>query len=157
MVIATIFGVVASLASGSDDNAAAPAPPTSSSVVTTTTATPSTPTTTTKPPPIGIDKSAETSTPQPLPPASTPASQEPKALFNFVCTRTTRTCSFDGTGAFDPDGRVVHWTWNFGDGRKADGIRQSHTYRSAGTYRVTLLITDNTGMTDTALQFLTVR
>jgi chitodextrinase len=43
----------------------------------------------------------------------------------------------------DPDGRVVAWSWDFGDGATSTEQNPTHTYASAGTYRVTLTVTDD--------------
>ena len=59
------------------------------------------------------------------------------------------TVSFDGTGSSDPDGWIVSYTWNFGDGSTGSGQTVSHTYTTAGTYTATLTVTDNAGATGT--------
>jgi PKD repeat protein len=54
--------------------------------------------------------------------------------------------AFDGTGSSDPDGSIVSYSWNFGDGSAlASGATPSHTYTSIGNYTVTLTVTDNGG------------
>lgn len=58
------------------------------------------------------------------------------------------TVSFDGAGSFDPDGAVVGYQWDFGDGTTASGAAVSHAYASAGTYTVSLVVTDDDGLTD---------
>ena len=42
----------------------------------------------------------------------------------------------------DPDGEVLSWEWDFGDGSNASGVVPSHTYNGAGTYVATLTVTD---------------
>jgi hypothetical protein len=55
---------------------------------------------------------------------------------------------FDASASSDPDGSVRSYTWNFGDGsRPGGGVSPTHSYRKAGTYEVTLTITDSTGRT----------
>ena len=61
--------------------------------------------------------------------------------------------ALDGSGSSDPDGSVARWRWDFGDGSPADstsGPSVSHTYGSAGTYAVTLAVTDDGGATASA-------
>lgn len=64
---------------------------------------------------------------------------------------------FDGTLSTDPDGTVVAWSWDFGDGSPANTASSPrHSYLSAGTYLVTLTVTDNEGLSDTDTTLATV-
>jgi len=56
--------------------------------------------------------------------------------------------SFDGTKSADPDGNLVSYRWDFGDGRSADGPMPTHAYWKPGTYEVTLDVADNSGDTE---------
>jgi PKD repeat protein len=56
----------------------------------------------------------------------------------------------DGSGSTDPDGSVVAWSWDFGDGAIASGPTAAHSYASPGSFMVTLTVTDNDGLQDTA-------
>jgi|GEM_PF-1663572 len=53
--------------------------------------------------------------------------------------------TFDGTGSLDPDGEIVAWDWDFGDGTTGTGPTPSHTYAAIGAYTVTLCVTDDLG------------
>jgi PKD repeat protein len=58
--------------------------------------------------------------------------------------------AFDGSGSFDPDGTILTYAWDFGDGNTGMGESPSHTYAAAGSYTVSLTVTDDDGQTDTA-------
>ena len=60
--------------------------------------------------------------------------------------------TFDGSASVDndiigPSPAIVSYFWSFGDGTTATGAVTTHAYSAAGTYRVTLTVTDNDGET----------
>ena len=57
--------------------------------------------------------------------------------------------TFDGSGSFDPDGNIVSYDWDFGDGNTGTGVSPTNTYAAAGDYTVTLVVTDDAGDTGT--------
>jgi PKD repeat protein len=61
-----------------------------------------------------------------------------------------QTLTFSGSGSTDPDGQVVSYAWDLGDGTTASGAEVSHSYSAAGSYRVTLTVTDNDGLSSSA-------
>ena len=63
---------------------------------------------------------------------------------------------FDGLASFDPDGNIVSYQWNFGDGASATGATVSHTYSESGAFTATLTVTDNLGASATASMVITV-
>lgn len=63
---------------------------------------------------------------------------------------------FNGSASADPDGTIAGYAWIFGDGGVASGTAANHTYVSAGTFQVTLTVTDNDGATGTATVTATV-
>jgi PKD repeat protein len=63
---------------------------------------------------------------------------------------------FSGAPSSDSDGSIVSYTWSFGDGSTGSGEVTSHSYGSAGTYTVSLTVTDNNGLTSTSSRQLTV-
>ena len=63
---------------------------------------------------------------------------------------------FNGTGSTDPDGNIVSYAWNFGDGTTGTGVSPTHIYTNAGTYSAVLTVTDNSGQTAMASQNITV-
>jgi len=56
----------------------------------------------------------------------------------------------------DPDGLVVSWSWDFGDGSFGEGSSVKHRYSSIGTYHVVLMVTDDDGAKAAASAILTV-
>jgi PKD repeat protein len=63
----------------------------------------------------------------------------PTAAFSSSCTDLE--CDFTD-GSADPDGAVIRWQWDFGDGSSAGVRNPSHEYAGAGTYTVTLTVSD---------------
>ena len=57
---------------------------------------------------------------------------------------------FDGGSSLDPDGDVLTFTWDFGDGNTGEGIRPNHFYQSVGNFTVTLAVTDTGNLSSTA-------
>ncbi len=77
----------------------------------------------------------------------------PIAAFSFGCTGLS--CSFTNSSS-DPGGSIASSSWQFGDGGTSSSNSPSHTYGAAGTYTVTLTVTDNGGLTDATLKNVTV-
>src|SRR6185295_14050237 len=68
----------------------------------------------------------------------------PVASFSASCSE--RSCSFTDAST-DQDGSIVSRSWTFGDGYSATVQNPVHTYGAAGSYTVTLTVTDDNGLT----------
>lgn len=66
------------------------------------------------------------------------------------------TVQFDASGSRDPDGKIMEYLWDFGDGTTASGMRVSHTYTQAGLYPVILTVKDDRGSTAVATVIIKV-
>jgi len=74
-----------------------------------------------------------------------------------VSAYTGETVLFDGSASSDPDGTIVSYAWDFGDGSPPTaGASVSHVYTVPGIYTVTLTVTDNDGATATDTSIVTV-
>ena len=88
--------------------------------------------------------------------------QAPQA--SFTATEDSKTVddatwNFDGLGSSDIDGSIAGYQWDYGDGSPIDatsGANAQHVYTSAGSYNVTLTVTDNNGETDSVTQTINV-
>ncbi|MEW6069095.1 MAG: PKD domain-containing protein [Candidatus Thermoplasmatota archaeon] len=62
---------------------------------------------------------------------------------------------FDASSSYDPDGEIISWAWDFGDGATGEGIVVYHKYNN-GTYVVTLTVTDDDNNSSSASATITV-
>ena len=85
--------------------------------------------------------------------AAAPANSPPTAAFTAACTGLT--CTVDGSGSRDADGALTAYQWSFGDGSTGTGATTTHAYGQAGTYTVTLTVTDAGGLTATTTRQVT--
>ncbi|HIC95648.1 TPA: PKD domain-containing protein, partial [Candidatus Bipolaricaulota bacterium] len=72
--------------------------------------------------------------------------QPPQAGFSFSPERPAEgdTVRFTDRSS-DPDGEIVSWEWDFGDGTASDKQNPSHRYLRAGIFTVRLTVTDDAG------------
>jgi uncharacterized protein YkwD/plastocyanin len=77
---------------------------------------------------------------EPKPPiaaiARTPSDAQEGQLVHFV------------DASYDPNGDIVQWQWDFGDGSTSTDQFPDHRYADNGTYTVKLTVTDATGNSD---------
>jgi len=71
--------------------------------------------------------------------------RKPLAAFSLPASLTAgMAATFDGSSSSDPDGTIVSYSWNFGDGTPTvGGATPEHTYTTAGEYTVELTVTDD--------------
>ncbi|MEV6332395.1 lamin tail domain-containing protein [Streptomyces sp. NPDC051909] len=81
------------------------------------------------------------------------ANQQPTASYTHTCTALD--CTFTD-GSTDSDGTIVNRSWNLGNGQTSTATNPTVTYASAGTYAVSLTVTDNGGATHTTTQNVTL-
>jgi PKD repeat protein len=64
---------------------------------------------------------------------------------------------FDGSGSADPDGSIVDYYWDFGDGGTgSSGPTPQHSYAEDGAYTVTLTVVDDDGESSSATATATI-
>ena len=63
---------------------------------------------------------------------------------------------FDATLSVDPDGTIVSYAWDFGDGTTGTGVTLHHTYSRGGAVTVILTVTDDRGGSHTAARQISV-
>ena len=76
----------------------------------------------------------------------------PRAAFTYSETLPTtgENVTFDASESFDPDGAIVRYEWNFGDGATGTGMITRHAYEAEGSYTITLQVTDDDDLSDDA-------
>lgn len=76
--------------------------------------------------------------------------QPPVAAFTFSPARPEpgKPVIFDASSSFDPDGTVVRYEWDFGDGNRSSKKNPTHIYQEPAIHKVTLKVTDNCGRSD---------
>jgi DNA-binding beta-propeller fold protein YncE len=79
--------------------------------------------------------------------------QAPVAGFSAIPGTAGAPTQFDASAAVDPDGSIVRYDWDFGDGTVLldGGPTPSHVYTVPGSYTATLVVTDNEGASTTTI------
>lgn len=70
----------------------------------------------------------------------------PVASFTLY-KRQSFTVRLDASESYDPNGEILSYEWDFGDGKTGYGETKEHIYQRAGDYTITLTVTDNDGNT----------
>jgi len=89
--------------------------------------------------------------------ASSTEPQPPVAVISTSPNSNPLTVNFSSSNSSDPDGTIVSYAWDFGDGTTSTEANPVKTYSSAGTYTVTLTVTDNSGLTGSTSAAVTVQ
>ena len=85
--------------------------------------------------------------------SSTP-NQAPTASFTY--SKNNLAVSTNASASSDSDGTISSYSWNFGDGATASGVTASHTYAAAGSFTISLTVTDDGGATGAMSQSVSV-
>lgn len=62
----------------------------------------------------------------------------------------TMSITFNASASYDPDGAIVSYFWEFGDGENASEVAVEHAYATEGNFTAILKVTDDDGAADTA-------
>lgn len=95
-------------------------------------------------------KSDVTPPPASPPPPPPPPNHAPVAVVGGPYESETGSVSFDGSASSDEDGDALTFAWQFGDGGTSTEVKPSHTYADAGSFNVSLTVTDAKGLASTA-------
>ena len=103
---------------------------------------------------VATDDSGATATTSKAISVSAPtANKAPTAAFAVACNKLS--CRFTNRST-DSDGRVVASKWTFGNGTTATSVNPSRTYATAGSYTVSLRVTDDDEASSTKTQSIAI-
>lgn len=71
--------------------------------------------------------------------------------------KKSKNVKFNAKKSYDPDGQIVSYSWQFGDGSEAQGVKAEHVYKDPGTFTVQLTVTDDKGATNTVHHQITIK
>lgn len=76
-----------------------------------------------------------------------PTNKPPLVRFSFSPTepKIGETVTFDASNSRDPDGKIVSYLWDFGDGATAENVTTTHVFQQDGEYDVILQVMDDRG------------
>lgn len=76
--------------------------------------------------------------------------EPPVAAFSYIPVnpQVNEIMIFNASDSSDPDGTIINYFWQFGDGRNDTGLNITaiHFYTEVGEYNVTLTVTDEDGL-----------
>ncbi len=76
---------------------------------------------------------------------------QPALSANLAAGKLPLEVAFDASASRDPDGDPLQFAWDFGDGKKAEGMKATHAFTTAGVWPVTLTVTDQKGSASTTV------
>ncbi len=84
--------------------------------------------------------------------------QPPQARFIATQSRTVpwTPVTFDAGSSTDPDGTIVSYAWDFGDGFNGNGVVVGHAFVHSGRFSVVLTVVDNNQTSNAASSEITV-
>ena len=90
---------------------------------------------------IGVSRVASSPPPDNINPTAA-------AVANPTAGPAPLSVGFDAGGSLDPDGDELQFSWDFGDGQRANGSEVVHTYELPGFYHCVLTVQDGRGGAD---------
>lgn len=77
----------------------------------------------------------------------TATTQPITTISDIGLTQVGQSMTIDATATLQPQGNTasLNYSWDFGDGTKANGVSVSHTYQTQGKYTLTLTVTSAKG------------
>ncbi|MDB4285862.1 PKD domain-containing protein, partial [bacterium] len=91
-------------------------------------------------------------------PNSVPVNFPPVAVLNATPASGSAPLAvvFNAGNSTDSDGTIVGYAWDLGDAATASTVNATHVYNTPGTYTVSLIVTDDDGLMNTAFTTITV-
>ena len=78
-------------------------------------------------------------------------------VFSPTAPKAGQNVFLNASASTAPTGRsIVSYQWDFGDGAKGSGVTPQHIWGFAGTYNMTLVVTDSSGRVATITQSITI-
>lgn len=83
--------------------------------------------------------------------------QNQPPVANFTASSNGLVVMLNAASSYDPDGYIVEWMWDFGDGTQGTGETVLRSYPASGSYNVTLTVRDDDGLEDSITQGITLK
>lgn len=81
----------------------------------------------------------------------------PRFKYNPPQPEVNDQVSFDASESVDPDGKIMKYEWDFGDGDTSSKSNSIHVYSNEGAYQANLTVTDDEGNTSTKTIEINIR